>query len=67
MTNPQTSTPTAKLSDFAAMFEQSEANAGQSLGGEGQIVSGIVVQVNRDSVVVDIGGKSEGVIAKDEF
>ena len=27
-----------------------------TLGGEGQIVSGLVVQVNRDSVVVDIGG-----------
>jgi small subunit ribosomal protein S1 len=67
MANPQTTTPT-KSSDFAALFEQSEANSGGvTLGGEGQIVSGIVVQVNRDSVVVDIGGKSEGVIAKDEF
>src|SRR5215208_2473821 len=37
------------------------------MGGEGQIVSGIIVQVSHDSVVVDIGGKSEGVISKSEF
>jgi small subunit ribosomal protein S1 len=54
--------------DFAAMFEAAEAGAGGlELGGEGQIVSGMVVQVSHDSVVVDIGGKSEGVISKDEF
>ena len=37
------------------------------LGGEGQIVTGTVVQVARDNVVIDIGGKSEGVIGRDEF
>jgi small subunit ribosomal protein S1 len=37
------------------------------MGGEREIVSGLVVQVNRDSVVVEIGGKSEGVISKSEF
>ncbi|MBX3128622.1 MAG: 30S ribosomal protein S1 [Polyangiaceae bacterium] len=53
---------------FAAMFEASEAStAGVELGGEGQIVTGIVVAIHRDSVVVDIGGKSEGVIKADEF
>ena len=56
------------MSDFAALFEQSEtASQGLAMGGEGQIVTGIVVQVHRDSVVVDIGGKSEGVIARHEF
>jgi small subunit ribosomal protein S1 len=56
------------MSDFAALFEQSETNSqGLAIGGEGQIVTGIVVQVHRDSVVVDIGGKSEGVIARHEF
>jgi small subunit ribosomal protein S1 len=54
--------------NFAAMFETSSSRTGGlDTGGEGQIVSGIVVQVNRDSVVVDIGGKSEGVISKSEF
>ncbi len=53
---------------FAALFETSEANAsGFELGGEGQIVTGVVVQVNRDTVVIDIGGKSEGVIGRSEF
>ncbi|HVU01221.1 MAG TPA: 30S ribosomal protein S1 [Polyangiaceae bacterium] len=53
---------------FAAMFEsQTAETGGRDTGGEGQIVSGIVVQVNRDAVVIDIGGKSEGVISKSEF
>src|SRR6187399_548012 len=54
-------------SSFAAMFEAATSGPSAALGGEGQIVSGVVVQVNRDSVVVDIGGKSEGVISKGEF
>jgi small subunit ribosomal protein S1 len=50
------------------MFEASEASTGGlELGGEGQIVTGIVVQVSRDAVVIDIGGKSEGVIQRNEF
>lgn len=54
--------------NFAALFEASESTAaGLEIGGEGQIVKGVVVQVTHDSVVVDIGGKSEGVIARDEF
>jgi small subunit ribosomal protein S1 len=53
---------------FASLFETSAAQTGGfDTGGEGQIVTGVVVQVNRDSVVVDIGGKSEGVISKSEF
>ena len=54
--------------NFAALFETTATETGGlDTGGEGQIVNGIVVQVNRDSVVVDIGGKSEGVISKNEF
>ncbi len=50
------------------MFEASEANTGGiEIAGEGQIVTGIVVAVNKDFVVIDIGGKSEGVIKADEF
>ena len=56
------------MDSFAAMFESADAGTGNTdLGGEGQITTGIVVQINRDTVVVDIGGKSEGVISLDEF
>src|SRR6478609_105733 len=69
MTQLQPATPdtTSSLSGFAALFEATESNAGVEIGGEGQIVSGTVVQVHHDSVIVDIGGKSEGVISKSEF
>ena len=68
MTQLQPATPdTTSLSGFAAMFEASETNAGVEIGGEGQIVSGTIVQMHHDSVIVDIGGKSEGVISKSEF
>jgi small subunit ribosomal protein S1 len=67
MADTQTTTP-SKGGDFAALFEASSATTGAvEMGGEGQIVSGIIVQVSHDSVVVDIGGKSEGVISKSEF
>jgi small subunit ribosomal protein S1 len=68
MTDTQTATATPDRgapSGFAALFEASEETT--DLGGEGEIVSGIVVQVTRDTVVVDIGGKSEGVISRGEF
>jgi small subunit ribosomal protein S1 len=62
MTTQDTSSSTE---NFAALFEASLAEG--DLGREGEIVTGIVVQVGRDSVVVDIGGKSEGVIPRNEF
>jgi len=65
MTDTQTITQENPLSGFAALFEASEEK--QDIGSEGEIVSGIIIQVTRDSVVVDIGGKSEGVIARNEF
>src|SRR5258707_9107488 len=62
MTTQETSSSTES---FAALFEASLAEG--DLGREGEIVTGVVVQVGRDSVVVDIGGKSEGVIPRSEF
>ena len=50
---------------FAALFEAS-ISAGD-FGKEGEIVKGTVVAVQRDNVVIDIGGKSEGIIALAEF
>jgi small subunit ribosomal protein S1 len=50
---------------FASLFEQS-ISAGD-FGKEGEIVQGTVVAVQRDNVIIDIGGKSEGIIALSEF
>jgi len=54
-----------KPGSFADLFEQSVSKA-DSLK-EGDIVSGTVIAVGKDHVVVDIGYKSEGVIRVDEF
>ena len=50
---------------FAALFEASTDS--ESFAKEGEIVTGTVVQIDRDFVIVDIGGKSEGVIPLKEF
>jgi small subunit ribosomal protein S1 len=47
------------------LFEKSVENG--DFAREGEIISGTVVSVGRDAVVVDIGGKSEGVIPLREF
>ncbi len=60
----QTNTP-RKPGGFADLFEQSVAKADTLK--EGDIVSGTVIAVGKDHVVVDIGYKSEGVIRVDEF
>jgi small subunit ribosomal protein S1 len=50
--------------DFATLFEESLKN---DVSKEGEIVTGTVIQVTKDYVVVDIGYKSEGQVAIDEF
>jgi small subunit ribosomal protein S1 len=67
MTNINVESPAVSggMDSFAALFEQSVE--GGDFAREGEIISGTVVQVGRDTVVVDIGGKSEGVIALREF
>ncbi|MGA7122877.1 MAG: 30S ribosomal protein S1 [Polyangiaceae bacterium] len=57
--------PAVPADNFAALFEAS-ISAGD-FGKEGEIVRGTVVAVQRDNVVIDIGGKSEGIIALSEF
>ena len=67
MTNTQQVTSSSDLT-FAQLFEQAQTTTHEhELGGEGQIVTGVVIRVSRDFVIVDIGGKSEGVLSKDEF
>ena len=53
------------MDSFAALFEASLQ--GGDFGKEGEIVQGTVVAVQRDNVVIDIGGKSEGIIALEEW
>jgi small subunit ribosomal protein S1 len=64
-TNVEIAARSGGMDSFAALFEQSVE--GGDFAREGEIISGTVVQVGRDSVVVDIGGKSEGVIPLREF
>jgi small subunit ribosomal protein S1 len=66
MNTPETQTRGAPAPDsFAALFEASVAKA-DSLR-EGDIVSGTVIALGKDVVIVDIGYKSEGVIPTSEF
>ena len=65
-TTNTTTTPAASGADsFAALFEASAGN--EAFAREGEIVPGTVVQIDRDYVVIDVGGKSEGVISIKEF
>ncbi|WP_432821464.1 30S ribosomal protein S1 [Trichloromonas sp.] len=52
--------------DFEGSFEDLFENSLKELKA-GNVVVGTVVQVNPDSVVVDVGGKSEGLIPINEF
>ncbi len=61
----QTSQASSAGDSFAALFEAS-ISAGD-FGKEGEIVRGTIVAVQRDHVIIDIGGKSEGIIALSEF
>src|SRR5580658_8434221 len=66
LSSPGKTEPTANPSEnFASLFEAS-IQAGD-FGKEGEIVKGTIVAVQRDNVVIDIGGKSEGIIALSEF
>jgi small subunit ribosomal protein S1 len=69
MTDSQITAPGNNQDEsFAALFEASEDTAqGLELGGEGKIVTGVVVRVGHEAVVIDIGGKSEGTINLAEF
>jgi small subunit ribosomal protein S1 len=65
MENQTSRTPEVEVEDFAAMFAESEAKSGPVE--EGKVVSGTVIQVAKDFVVIDIGYKSEGQVPLNEF
>ncbi|MDX2052030.1 MAG: 30S ribosomal protein S1 [Polyangiaceae bacterium] len=68
MAETQLTTPKGDDLSFAALFEGvADATSTAELAGEGQIVSGYVIHVTRDNVIIDIGGKSEGMISLSEF
>ncbi|MEO0321804.1 MAG: 30S ribosomal protein S1 [Myxococcota bacterium] len=62
---PAAEAPAAPSESFADLFEATSSRTDQLR--EGDIVSGTVIKVGKDSVVVDIGYKSEGVISIHEF
>jgi small subunit ribosomal protein S1 len=57
--------PAAGGDSFAALFEASLQSG--EFSKEGEIVKGTIVAVHRDNVIIDIGGKSEGMIPLNEF
>jgi small subunit ribosomal protein S1 len=65
MTQTQPTTGAIGGDSFAALFEASLQ--GEDLSKEGEIVTGTVISIQRENVIIDIGGKSEGSIALSEF
>ncbi|MDX1975136.1 MAG: 30S ribosomal protein S1 [Rickettsiales bacterium] len=54
----------APVEDFGALFEESVKTGGKNEGG---VIKGIVVAIEKDTVIVDVGLKSEGRIPLREF
>jgi small subunit ribosomal protein S1 len=56
--------------DFAAMFAQAEAGAPKGKAARrpkpGDVVRGLVTSVGKDAVFVDLGGKAEGVLDREQ-
>ena len=57
---------TSGAQDFSSMLETYEKESAASKQ-EGEIVRGLVVGITEQFVLVDIGYKSEGVVAREEF
>jgi small subunit ribosomal protein S1 len=53
-----------EVEDFATLFEESQTVGGKS---EGSVVKGIIVAIEKDVVIIDVGMKSEGRIPLREF
>jgi small subunit ribosomal protein S1 len=62
LTNEEEGQDTTKEENFAELVESSFHKAQ-----EGQIVTGVVVQITPEFVMVDVGSKSEGQIPLDQF
>ena len=64
-TQTQTEAATDEMMSFADMFEESLKN--QTEVKEGEVVSGQVLEVSKDFVLLDIGYKSEAQVSLSEF
>src|SRR6201991_3291567 len=62
--NPQSSISAPSRDDFAAMLEQSFVTQSPQ---EGQVIKGIIVAIENDFAMVDVGLKTEGRISLKEF
>ncbi|MDQ6957531.1 MAG: 30S ribosomal protein S1 [Mariprofundaceae bacterium] len=63
--NGKTDASAADEQSFKQMFEESLKQ--HPVAARGQLVSGLVVGVDHESVMVDVGGKNEGVVPLNEF
>ena len=64
MADPATETPNSEKENFAAMLEESLGTRDRL---EGTVLRGIIVAVEGDNALVDVGLKSEGRVALREF
>ncbi len=64
MADTAAQTPEAGKESFAALLEES---LGQADGLEGTVLKGIVIAIESDAAVIDVGLKSEGRVALKEF
>ena len=68
MSHAETASTAASMNptrdDFAAMFEESIAESG---AGEGRVVKGTVIAIEKDQAIIDVGLKTEGRVPLKEF
>jgi len=55
-----------KEESFAELFEASAESPGRKIS-PGDMVSGKVIKISKDTIFVDLGGKSEGIASTQEF
>ena len=53
-----------EVEDFGALFEESILSSGKS---EGSVITGVIVAIEKDVVIIDVGMKSEGRVPLREF
>ena len=56
--------PEFEVEDFGALFEESQTVGGKT---EGSVVRGVIVAIEKDVAVIDVGMKSEGRVPLREF